>query len=137
MHEEEQRGDPRSQEEAQWNNPQQRDGFLERGPPIVSQLSPAADRAQVVRSLDDVIDVDADTEDVGERHIAAAQPERLDAQRRCERVRDDRHTGGATGTAGSAGAAGSAADCRAPAAQMSDSPTPIQAKSRTRLTIAA
>src|SRR5256886_17474228 len=134
MHEEEQRGDPRSQEEAQWNNPQQRDGFLERGPPIVSQSSPAADRAQVVRSLDDVIDVDADTEDVGERHIAAAQPERLDAQSRCERARDDRHTGGATGTAGAAGAPG---DCRAPAAQMSDSPTPIQAKSRTRLTIEA
>src|SRR3989442_862809 len=127
MNEKEQRGHPGSEKEAQRNDPQEGDRLLQRRPPVITQLSLPADVPQIVRRLDDVIDVDADAEHVGEHRIAARQAQHPDAKRGRERVRDDRHTRGATG--GAADGAGSREP--PPVTPMRTKPPANQAKTRT------
>src|SRR6266496_3019347 len=115
----------RPKKKTQRDDPEQRDGLLKGRSPVVTQLPPPAYGAKIERSLDDVIDVDADTEDIGEHGVAPRELQHSHAQCRGQRMGDDGHdTADAADGAGAPGAA-----------QISSNPAAIQAKSRTRLTI--
>src|SRR5207249_5737928 len=85
----------------------------------VAQLPLPADRSQIKRSFDGVIDVHADAEDVGEHGVAARELQHSHAEGRRKRVGDDCHTAG----------------CRSAVGSISTRPRPIHTKSRTRPTI--
>src|SRR5437899_2776595 len=111
---------------AQRHDPQQRHRLLQRRAPVVTPFVSQPHGADVERRLDDVVDVDTHAEGVGEHLVAPLEPHRLDAQRGDEEVREDRH-----GVAAPADATR-----RRPDSQTRPTPTPIHARSRTRLTMA-
>src|SRR5881296_411128 len=121
---EEQDRQRRSEKDTQRHDPQQRHRLLQRGSPVVAALVPEADRPQVERGFDRVVDVDAHTERVGKHLVPPLEAHRLDAQRGSEEVRDDRHGAAARSCA------------RRPENHTRASPPPIQARSRRRLTMA-
>src|SRR2546425_12642910 len=121
---EEQDRQRRSEKHAQRHDPEQRHRLLQRGSPVVAALVAQTDRPQIQRCLHRVVDVDAHAERVGEHLVPPLETHRLDAERRGEEVRDDRH--------------GAAARCgaRRPENHTRASPPPIQTRSRSRLTMA-
>src|SRR5712692_8935650 len=90
------------------------------GAPVVSET----DRSQVKRQFDRVVDVDAHPERVRQHLVPPLETQRLNAERRGEEVRDDGHGAAARSCA------------RRPENQTRASPPPIQARSRSRLTMA-
>src|SRR6266446_3694858 len=95
-----------------------------RGSPVVTPLVSETDRSQVKRQFDRVVDVDAHAERVRQHLVPPLETQRLNAERRGEEVRDDGHGAAARSCA------------RRPENQTSASPPPIQARSRSRLTMA-
>src|SRR5581483_788873 len=115
-----------AEEDAERHDPQQRHRLLERGAPVVAPPVAPADGPQVEGRLEGVVHVHPYAEHVRERRVAAVQPQRLDAEGGGEDVRDDRHGAAAPWGAG-----------RRPATHTKATPTPIQTRSRSRLTSAA
>src|SRR5258708_24135127 len=108
-------------------DPRERPGLLQRDPPVIPAAVLEADRLQIERQFEQVIDVDADAERERQHDVAAVQAHRLHAERGGEGVGGKLHA--------SLGAGAGAR--RRPAAQMSTRPMPIHARSRNRLTSAA
>ena len=92
MRSEKKRGHGRPEPDREGDDPQQRDGFLQRGPPVVMRLVPLPVFFQVERKLDRMVDeVDAVAEGVGEGDVFTPQSEELDSQRRHGEMRQNSH----------------------------------------------
>src|SRR6266550_4541671 len=123
VHREEQDRHDAPEEPAEGDDPEQRHGLLERRAPVVVPLVLETDCPQIERRLDRMVHVHAHPERVREHPVLPLESHGLHPEGGREKVGDDGH---GTDSAGRA----------RPALHTRRRPSPIQARSRKRVTIA-
>jgi hypothetical protein len=92
MGNEENHGDNGSDEKRKWYDPQKRNRLLERRAPVVELFIVQTILLQIERKLEDVIDIESNTEAVRKSYIAPLQPKGLNACRSEKNMCEDCHS---------------------------------------------